>query len=478
MSTALLYVKTPLGNIVPLLADETGAINAGASVLTVTDTLTALADTVVIDVTGKAAVCVSVTANVDVTGVFEAKIGGVWTAVNGIVPSTGLSVAGFAAAATGVWVVPCAAYDEFRVRASVVGGAPNASVTLEASSAMPSSLLTSSVTVASSALPTGASTAANQATEIASLASIDGKLTVTNAKDFATQTTLAAINTRDALEITESPTATLAYTKATTTDDAAPGDATAVQATLTQSARPSSSVVAFVQLVDGGGTAVAGANCSVRAWLRVTLPGGATYTYIDLGRRDGVYGNKLVTWAFGAIRGSIELFFQVLNVQGAPTSIKVYAMPGADIPGAYDPATGALRSMDILVRGGEQNAIGSHMTSVRVTQSPDGAAAFDDPAALEASSVTKAGPGCLYGFVATNTNAAVRYLQFFDLTAVPADGAVPKLVFALQPGVTMVIQIPPERRYFATGICWCVSHTTPAAKQIAAAETWCNVAYA
>lgn len=41
-------------------------------------------------------------------------------------------------------------------------------------------------------LPSGASTSANQTTELASLSSIDGKLTTLNAKDFATQTTLAA----------------------------------------------------------------------------------------------------------------------------------------------------------------------------------------------------------------------------------------------------------------------------------------------
>lgn len=49
------------------------------------------------------------------------------------------------------------------------------------------------VTQTSQPLPTGASTAANQATEISSLASIISLLTNLNSKDFSTQTTLAAI---------------------------------------------------------------------------------------------------------------------------------------------------------------------------------------------------------------------------------------------------------------------------------------------
>lgn len=279
------------------------------------------------------------------------------------------------------------------------------------------------------------------------------------------------------LAASESTVATLAYTKGTTTDDAAPADATAVQATISQASRPSSSIVAFAQLVDGGGAAVAGASCSIKAWLRITLPGGSTYTYVDLGQRDGVTQNKLITWAFGAIRGNIELFFQVKNVSGAPTSIKVYAMPGADLPGAYDPATGSLRVGEVFQHGGEQNAIGVHMISRRAHQSADGAPSWDDSAAAEASSVIKAGPGSLYGFIVHNANGGTRWFQIYDSTTVPADGAVPKVSVAIPSGTTVVVNMPFERRWFATGMAWALSSTV-ATKTIAAADAYAQVAFA
>ena len=322
------------------------------------------------------------------------------------------------------------------------------------------------VSTTAAALPAGAATSAKQDTGNASLAAIEAAI--------------EEKNTRDALHITEATIATLAYTKtggSVLLDDSAPTDVTAVQATISQSSRPSSSVVAFVQLVDGGGAAVAGASCSIKAWLRITLPGGATYTYIDLGQRDGVTQNKLITWAFGAIRGSIELFFQVKNVSGSPTSIKVYAMPGADIPGAYDPATGSLRVGEVFQHGGEQNALGVHMISRRAHQSADGAPSWDDSATAEASSVIKAGPGSLYGFIVHNANGGTRWFQIYDSTTVPADGAVPKVSVAIPAGTTVVVNMPFERRWFATGMSWALSSTV-ATKTIAAADAYAQVAFA
>jgi len=271
----------------------------------------------------------------------------------------------------------------------------------------------------------------------------------------------------------------LALTKVTTLDDATP---TGTPSTIFDvpdhhdrpGDMPTASLAVFVEFLDVASAEVMGASCSMRLWLQDQRS--SKWFSVDA-RKTSVAGRSGIAFSFPPLNFAAKGYIQVTDVAGSGiTQIKVYvAETGAIAPG-YDPVTGALRVADVLVHGGEQNAIGAHMTAVRVTQSPDGAAAFDDPAALEASSVTKAGPGCLYGFIATNTNATVRYLQFYDLTAVPADTAVPKLVFALQPGVTMAIQIPPERRYFATGICWAVS-TTIATKTVAAAETWCNVAY-
>ncbi len=95
--------------------------------------------------------------------------------------------------------------------------------------------------------------------------------------------------------------------------------------------------------------------------------------------------------------------------------------------------------------------------------------------AAEASSVTKASPGNLYGFVFNNANAAVRYLQFFNATTVPADTAVPVLSFRVGIGETLSFSFN-RPRYFSTGICWANS-STQNTKTIGAADSIASIMY-
>lgn len=81
---------------------------------------------------------------------------------------------------------------------------------------------------------------------------------------------------------------------------------------------------------------------------------------------------------------------------------------------------------------------------------------LDTSAAGEASSVTKASAGNLYGVTFSNANAATRYLQFFNSTTVPADATVPVIVIAC-PGASTVAFEWPKGRPFTTGIAWCGS---------------------
>lgn len=99
----------------------------------------------------------------------------------------------------------------------------------------------------------------------------------------------------------------------------------------------------------------------------------------------------------------------------------------------------------------------------------------DLSAAAEASSVSKASPGNLYGFVFNNGNAAVRYIQFFDATSVPADTAVPVLSFYVGIGQTLQVSLP-RGRWFSTGICWCNS-STQNVKTIGAADSIASIMY-
>lgn len=274
----------------------------------------------------------------------------------------------------------------------------------------------------------------------------------------------------------------LAYLKTTTLDDAVPAtnDAPHIgvpQRFDEQQDKPTASIGAFVRFTDAADADVPGGSCNVRLFLRVYVRDTQVAFWMDCGERTVTGKQKLAMWSFPGLNANSAARFVVTNNSGTHTVVKVYASAGGDVLGAYDPTTGLLRVADMLVHGGEQNALGVHRAILAAIASPDGAVAWDDSAALEASSVTKAAAGNLYGFVAHNTNAAKRYLQFYDATSVPADGAVPKLVYELPAaGSTRVDLVPGERRHFPTGICWALS-TTLATKTIGLAECFANVAY-
>lgn len=85
--------------------------------------------------------------------------------------------------------------------------------------------------------------------------------------------------------------------------------------------------------------------------------------------------------------------------------------------------------------------------------------------ALEASRVIKTGPGILYGLTVYNSSASAQYIQLFDSTTVPADGAVPDVVMVVGVGATaatatgfLIVDWVPGRA-FHTGIAICNSST-------------------
>jgi hypothetical protein len=105
------------------------------------------------------------------------------------------------------------------------------------------------------------------------------------------------------------------------------------------------------------------------------------------------------------------------------------------------------------------------------TYTPD----LDTSTAAEASSVTKASSGVLYGATFSNGNAAVRYFQFFNSTTVPADGTVPVITIQCPANSTVAAEWP-EGRFFSTGIVWCNS-STQNTKTIGGADSLGDVNY-
>jgi len=109
----------------------------------------------------------------------------------------------------------------------------------------------------------------------------------------------------------------------------------------------------------------------------------------------------------------------------------------------------------------------------RIIPQPDPLLAPDNnpSAALEASRVIKASLGVLYGLSGYNANAATRYIQLFDSTTVPVDGAVPVFTIPVATGQPYSIDFGVYGMGFKTGIAVCSSSTGPT-KTVSAADCW------
>jgi len=115
-----------------------------------------------------------------------------------------------------------------------------------------------------------------------------------------------------------------------------------------------------------------------------------------------------------------------------------------------------------------------------VNPTPSGAAAQalsnDTSVAYEASSVTKASAGTVYGLTGYNSKTSAQFFQFFNSTTVPADTAVPVITFIVAASSNFSIDFGVYGRRFSTGIAWSNSSTGPT-KTLGSADMFVDVNY-
>ena len=95
--------------------------------------------------------------------------------------------------------------------------------------------------------------------------------------------------------------------------------------------------------------------------------------------------------------------------------------------------------------------------------------------ALANSIFVKSGQGALVGFTIDSSRASPQFLQIFDMTSLPADGAIPDCVIRIPASTTLPFQWVPWR-VFRVGCVICNS-STEATKTIGSADCYFDVQY-
>lgn len=149
-----------------------------------------------------------------------------------------------------------------------------------------------------------------------------------------------------------------------------------------------------------------------------------------------------------------------------PTGASTSALQGGGLPAALGQGTMA-QSLRVVLP--------SDQAAIPVT-STVAAASNASTTAYATNLVIKASAGTLYGLSGYNSKTASQFIQLHDAASLPADTAVPKIIFPVPASSAFSLDFGVRGRVFSTGIVICNSSTGPT-KTIGASDIWVDAQF-